>query len=144
MNSAPIRVLVAEDKQSRPSAVKEWLSSRGCQLHVASTFEEVASFLAKEDYDLVLCQYALPDRTAFPLLDWLSGSCSTLVFSAKPARRLRWLPVIEQGERRLDRPPVSDAELVSALESHFQTPPEQDGRGQHRHAVRSQGHSGPA
>jgi hypothetical protein len=72
--------------------------------------------LSQRDFDLVLCQYDLPDRTAFPLLDWLEGSPSTLIFT-RPGRGSRWLPVVERGRRCLDRPLLRTTDLPNALET---------------------------
>ena len=63
----------------------------------------------------MLCQYDLPDRTAFPLLDWLEGAPSTLIFAARSGRSGRWLPVVERGKRCLDRPLLRTTDLPSAL-----------------------------
>jgi DNA-binding response OmpR family regulator len=126
MSSMPVRVLWAEDRPGRSSAVKEWLTNRGCHLQVASTFREVLSLLAQRDFDLVLCQYALPDRTAFPLLDWLAGSQSSLVFAGRFPQRARWLPVIERGERRFDSPPLGQSGLLRVLASYLRRPRWQD------------------
>lgn len=63
----------------------------------------------------MLCQYDLPDRTAFPLLDWLEGSPSTLIFAARSGRNSRWLPVVERGQRCLDRPLLRTSDLPNAL-----------------------------
>lgn len=59
--------------------------------------------MSQEEFGVVLCQYELADQTAFPLLDWLEGSRSTLLFSTRSRRNARWLPVIERNERCLDR-----------------------------------------
>ena len=72
--------------------------------------------MSQREFDLVLCQYELPDRAAFPLLDWLEGSPSTLLFASGAGRRSRWLPVIERGERCLDRPLLKSSDLPDALE----------------------------
>jgi hypothetical protein len=71
--------------------------------------------LSQREFDLVLCQYDLPDRTAFPLVDWLEGSSSTLVVSARSRSGSRWLPVVERGERCLDRPLLQMRDLPNAL-----------------------------
>jgi hypothetical protein len=71
--------------------------------------------MSHTEFDLVLCQYDLPDRTAFPLLDWLDGSRSTLLFSARSGNGAWWLPVIERGRRCLDRPLLATADLPNAL-----------------------------
>ena len=71
--------------------------------------------MSQREFDLVLCQYELPDRTAFPLLDWLEGSRSTLFFSTRAGRGSRWLPVIERGNRCLDRPLLQTKDLPDAF-----------------------------
>lgn len=132
MNSGLVRVLWAEDKPRRPSALRKWLTNRGCRLQVASTFQEVASLLARTDFDLVLCQYALPDRTAFPLFDWLEGSRSSLVFAGRPGKRARWLMVIDRGERRLNGAPLGQSELLTVLEKNIRVSRLQHGHGKER------------
>ena len=119
MNNGPVRVLWAEDKPRRSSAVRKWLTNRGCHLQVASTFQQAARLLAQTDFDFVLCQYALPDRTAFPLLDWLEGSQSSLVFAGRRGKRATWLLVIGRGERRLNGAPLGQSELLTVLEKNI-------------------------
>ena len=116
MNSTPTTVLLAGDTAARSATLRKWLCRRGCYCQFATSFQDACRLMSQREFDLVLCQYELPDRTAFPLLDWLEGSRSTLLFSAKAGRSSsRWLPVIERGKRCLDRPLLQTTDLPNAL-----------------------------
>ena len=108
-------VLLAGDTGARSTILRKWLRKAGCAFQVASSYEDACAWLTRADFDLVLCNYQLVDRTAFPLLDWLEGTRSSLVFCARSGRESTWLPVIERGVRRLDRPALKAANLPSAL-----------------------------
>ena len=116
MNDTGAAVLLVGDTPARSTTVRKWLRKMGCSFCVATCYEGARSWLTQTHFDLVLCNYQLVDRTAFPLLDWLEGSSSSLIFCSKPGRESRWLPVIEHGERRLDRRFLSARNLTSALE----------------------------
>jgi DNA-binding NtrC family response regulator len=103
MNSTGATVLLVGDTAAKSTAIRKWLAKTRCCFRVASSFEDACSWLARTDFDLVLSKYQLSDRTAFPLLDWLEGSASSLIFCAKSSQGSRWLPVIEHGERLLHR-----------------------------------------
>jgi CheY-like chemotaxis protein len=115
MNITPTTVLLAGDTTPRSATLRKWLSRRGCYCQFATSFREACRLMSQTEFDLVLCQYELQDRTAFPLLDWLNGSRATLLFSARAGKRTRWLPVIEHGKRCLDRPLLLTTELPNVL-----------------------------
>jgi hypothetical protein len=48
-----------------------------------ASYRDAFNLVSHTQFDFVLSQYQLPDRTAFPLLDWLVGSFATLFFSAR-------------------------------------------------------------
>lgn len=116
MSSTPITALLIGDTSTRLATLRKWLPHQDCQWQFAASFRDACRMMSQTEFDLVLCQYGLPDRTAFPLLDWLGGSRSTLLFSARVGRVSRWLPVIDHGERCLDRPLLRTADLPNALE----------------------------
>lgn len=115
MSATPTTVLLVGDTSARSATLRKWLRNRDCRWQFAASFQDACSLMSQSEFDLVLCQYDLPDRTAFPLLDWLEGSRSTLLFSAKGRRGSRWLPVIERGERCLDRPLLRTTDLPNTL-----------------------------
>lgn len=103
MSGTPTTVLLVGDTIPRSATLREWLSHSKVQCQFAASFQDACRLMSQKEFDLVLCQYQLSDRTAFPLLDWLNGSRSTLLFSASAGRDSCWLPVIERGKRCLDR-----------------------------------------
>jgi CheY-like chemotaxis protein len=115
MSDTHTTVLLAGDTAARSATLRKWLSHRRCHCQFARSFQDACRLLSQRKFDLVLCQYELPDRTAFPLLDWLEGSPSTLIFAARSGRSSRWLPVVERGKRCLDRPLLRTTDLPSAL-----------------------------
>jgi len=115
MSSIPTTVLLAGDITTRSATLKTWSCHLDCYWQFATTFQDACRLMSQRQFDFVLCQYEVPDRTAFPLLDWLEGSRSTLLFSARTGRGSRWLPVIERGRRCLDRPLLQTTDLPNAL-----------------------------
>jgi len=115
MSGTATNVLLAGDIAMRSATLRKWLGQRGCHCELVTSFEDACRALSQREFNLVLCQYNLRDRTAFPLLDRLEGSPSTLVFSAESRRGSRWLPVIERGKRCLDRPLLRTTDLPVAL-----------------------------
>jgi len=116
MNGALMKVLLAGEPVLRSATLRKWLAQRACCYQFVPSFQDACRLLSQTEFDLVLCQYDLPDRTAFPLLDWLTGSHSTLVFSTRSRRASRWLPVVERGNRSLDWPLLRAEELPDALQ----------------------------
>jgi CheY-like chemotaxis protein len=122
MDSTHMAVLLASNNARRSATLQRWLSDRGCHCQFATSFEGACRLLSQTEFDLVLCQYELPDRTAFPLLDWLDGSRSTLLVSAKSKRGPRWLPLIERGQRCLDWPLLRTTDLPGVLTVMLDSP----------------------
>jgi CheY-like chemotaxis protein len=114
MNGTPTTVLLASDAALRSATLRTWLAQRGCQCQLVASFQQACRELSQREFDLVLCQYNFPDRTAFPLLDWLEGSSSTLIF-ARSGRGKRWLSMVEHGKRCLDRPLLRTNDLPATL-----------------------------
>jgi len=107
-------LLIGETARSSTQLMK-WLSKRGCQCYFATSFRDACNLISRTQFDLVLCQYQLPDRTAFPLLDWLSGSPATLFFSTAVENGCLWLPMLERGERCVGAPLLRSSEFTGAL-----------------------------
>jgi CheY-like chemotaxis protein len=122
MNNTHMTVLLAGDSAGRSARLQRWLGDRGFHCQFATSFAGACRLLAQTEFDLVLCPYELPDRTAFPLLDWLEGSRSTLLVSAKSKRGPRWLPLIEHGQRCLDRPLLRTTDLPGVLREMLDRP----------------------
>jgi len=92
-----------------------WLYKRGCQCHFAMSCQEACSLISHTQFDLVLSQYQLPDRTAFPMLDWLAGSPATLFLSTPVENGCLWLPMLERGKRCVGASLLSSNDMPEAL-----------------------------
>ena len=64
---------------------------------------------------ILLSEYDLPDRTAYPLLEKLIGSTSTLFLSAIVENGFRWVPALLRGRRWPDSHMLRPGELREAL-----------------------------
>jgi CheY-like chemotaxis protein len=129
MKNTPTTVLLVGHSAARSAMLQQWLSDRGCHCQFAASFDDACRLMTEREFDLVLCQYELADRTAFPLLDWLEGSHSTLLFTPRSGNGSRWLPVIERGKRCIDRPLLKATNLANALQEMLDGHSDSDSRG---------------
>lgn len=111
-----IFVLLVGDDVGQSRKLLRWLDSRGCLRQFADSYRNACQLILRTKFDLVICQYQLPDRTAFPLLDLLGGSPATLFFSARVESGCLWLPMLVQGERRVGTALLRSSDLVQALD----------------------------
>ena len=115
MSNRPIMVLLVGEVPGSSLQLLLWLYERGCRCHFATSYQDACSLISHTQFDLVLSQYQLPDRTAFSLLDWLSGSPTTLLLSTVVESGCLWLPMLERGKRCVGAPLVRSSELNEAL-----------------------------
>jgi len=116
MSAKPITVLlVGEPRNSRH--LLQWLNRRGCRCHSAQSYQDACNLTARAQFDLVLSEYQLADRTAFPLLDWFIGSSATLFFSTRVEDGSLWLKMLERGNRSVGAPLLRSIDLTKALAS---------------------------
>ncbi len=80
MDSRGIKVLLVGHTARSSSQLLQWLEKQGCQCHFASSYEDACILISQTAFELVISQFELPDRTAYPLLDRLVGSTATLFF----------------------------------------------------------------
>ena len=80
MRAKPIMVLLVGETTGSSSNVPEWLElttqltsslGRDTLYQFSRSYGEACELIRSTQFDLVLSEYQLPDRTAFPLLDWL-------------------------------------------------------------------------
>jgi CheY-like chemotaxis protein len=97
MPSNPVMVLLVGETARSSSNVLEWLERRGSRCQFSRSYGDACELIRSTQFDLVLSEYQLPDRTAFPLLDWLEGSSATLFFSTRVEDGSLWLKMLERG-----------------------------------------------
>jgi CheY-like chemotaxis protein len=115
MSNRPIMVLLVGEVPKSSFQLLLWLYEQGCRCHFATSYRDACSLISRTQFDLVLSQYQLPDRTAFSLLDWLIGSPATLFLSTVVGNGCLWLPMLERGKRCLGAPLVRSSGLNEAL-----------------------------
>ena len=72
MGIEPVMVLLVGEGARNSLQRLQWLSHRGCSCQVAQSCRDACNLVSRTQFDLVLCQYQLPDRTAFRLVDGLA------------------------------------------------------------------------
>ena len=115
MNSKLIPVLLVGETLKNFPQLLRWLDSRGCRCQLAQSYRDACMRVSCTRFDLVLSQYQLPDRTAFPLLDRLVGSPATLFFCARVEDGSLWLKMLDRGNRCVGAPLLRSDDLTEAL-----------------------------
>ena len=115
MSNRPKMVLLVGEVPRSSVELLLWFYERGCQCHFATSYRDACSLISRTQFDLVLSQYRLPDRTAFSLLDWLIGSPATLFLSTVVESGCLWLPMLERGKRCVGAPLLRSNAFNEAL-----------------------------
>ncbi len=70
MPETALKILLVEDEQAHVELIKRAFSSRSGEVvfHIAHTLKEASALLKKQDYDLVLLDFLLPDGKGIELL----------------------------------------------------------------------------
>ncbi len=116
MSNRPMIVLLVGETPGNSLELLLWLYKRGCRCHFATSFYDACRLISRTEFDLVLSQYQLPDRTAFSLSDWLVGSRATLFLSTEVESGCLWLPILECGKRCIGAPVLRPSDFAEALE----------------------------
>jgi CheY-like chemotaxis protein len=116
MNGQPTMVLLVGDNAKGSIALLQWLKKRGCLCQTARSYRDACDLISSTPFDLVLSEYQLPDRTAFPLLEWLIKSPATLFFCTRVQDGSLWLKMLERGERCIGTAVLRSNDFVGALD----------------------------
>ena len=66
-----LNVLVIDDDALVRKSTRGIIESWGCDVSMASTLQEVKEIHNKADFDLVICDYSLPDGDGIEMHDWI-------------------------------------------------------------------------
>jgi hypothetical protein len=116
MRHNSISVLLVGQTVQRCPELHCWLDNRELRYEYAEFYHDTRSRISRRQFDLVISEYQLPDRTAFPLLDVLAGSPATLFFSRALATDFLWLLMLDRGRRCVGAPVVRSSNLHGALD----------------------------
>lgn len=104
MSVAPPMVLLVGETARSSLHVLQWLKRRGCHSQLAQSYRDACNLMVCTQFDLVLSQYQLPDRTAFPLLEWVEDGSL-------------WLKMLERGKRCVGAPVLRSNDLKNTVAS---------------------------
>jgi hypothetical protein len=82
----PIMVLLVEETAKSSLKLLYWLNSRGCLCQMAQSYRDACNLVSCTPFVLVLSQYQLPDRTAFPVVDRLRISGDSVFLRTRGGR----------------------------------------------------------
>lgn len=117
MRIKPMMVLLVGETARSSSNLLEWLQRRDSCCQSSHSYGDACDLIRSAQFDLVLSEYQLPDRTAFPLLDRLEGSFATLFFSARVEDGSIWLKMLERGRRCVGAPILRSSDLAKVIDS---------------------------
>src|SRR4029077_3118612 len=121
MSVRPLMVLLVGETARSSLHLLQWLNRRGYRCQLAQSYRGACDLISCTQFDLVISEYQLPDRTAFPLLDCLVGSPATLFFSTRIEDGSLWLKMLERGKRCVGAPLLRSSDLTNALVSALDT-----------------------
>jgi len=99
MRNGSISILLVGENLQRCPELHRWLDNQRLLCECAASYQGACSRTSRRQFDLVISEYQLPDRTAFPLLDLLAGSPATLFFSRALENDFLWLLMLDRGRQ---------------------------------------------
>jgi len=96
---ATVEVLLVGQTPGGSAQLIQWLEQRGYHCHFASSCKEACRLVQSRVFELVLSTFELPDRSAYPLLEKLIGTSTTLFFSTIIEDGCLWLPTLIRGKK---------------------------------------------
>ena len=121
MRNGSISILLVGENLQRCPELHRWLDHQRLLCECVASYQGACSRTSRRQFDLVISEYQLPDRTAFPLLDLLAGSPSTVFFSRALENDFLWLLMLDRGRRCIGAPIVRSSKLHGALDSVLYT-----------------------
>jgi two-component system, sensor histidine kinase len=107
-------LLVDDDELVRTSTagmLREW----GCEVLAAASLQEAREHYSGQEFDLLICDYRLPDGTGLEVIDWIESACKrhvpAILISGDTA--LEVLQKVSANECHLLHKPVRPAKLRS-------------------------------
>ena len=121
MRGGSISILLMGENLQHCAELHRWLDNQRLRCECAASYRGGCSRISRRQFDLVISEYQLPDRTAFPLLDLLAGSPATLFFSRALENDFLWVLMLDRGRRCIGAPIVRSSKLHGALDSVLYT-----------------------
>jgi hypothetical protein len=110
------KVLLIGETTNDSSYLAKRLEERGCHCSFTKSYQESASLLRQDGFDLVLSPARLRDCGGASLIDQLSGSGATLFYYHAVERGCWWLPALRRGRECFGSPALRPSEFVTVLD----------------------------
>lgn len=112
-----LRVLVVDDDPLVLTGTGGILSSWGCSVLIAETLQEVMEKYSQSHFDIVICDYRLPDGSGIELADYIENHCeyppAFILVSGDTAPEV--LKAVNERDLHLLHKPVRPAKLRSLI-----------------------------
>ena len=97
MSTTPKVLLIAGDPRG-VSILAARLEKRACEIHSCLSRREANAFVSNQQFDLVISELRMWDRSSDPLATSLIGSRTTLVYAYPAESGCWWLPAVKNGQ----------------------------------------------
>ena len=116
MDVCGVRVLVVGNAARKASILEDYLLKRGCDVCFATSQKDALELLQRNQFDLVLSEFMLPDGTAYQLMPALRGTDTTMFFSNAVEDGCWWMNAIYEGKDHSEDPGMRPAEFRLLLD----------------------------
>ena len=69
-----MKILVAEDEVGLADVIEKWLTKKGHAIEVSHDGEKALGLVKKNQYDIAILDFSLPEKTGLEILDYLKQS----------------------------------------------------------------------
>ena len=89
IGASKIPVLIVEDNPDHATLVKAILEQCGFKtIDIADSISKAFDRIKSRDYELILLDYLLPDGNGLDLLEWVGGSCATIMITSQGSEKV--------------------------------------------------------
>jgi hypothetical protein len=92
------KVLLIAGNPTGVSILAARLEKRACEIHSCLSRTEANAFVSNQQFDLVISELRMWDRSSDPLATSLLGSRTTLVYAYPVETGWWWLPAVRNGQ----------------------------------------------
>ena len=110
------KVLLVGEGMRNTERLTGYLVARGSELQFASSVEDALARIAREPFDLVLCEFKAASGKTSRLISALSGSCCSAYFSLPVEYGCWWIPAAVRGECCLGAAALSSEQAAKRIE----------------------------
>ncbi|SDB99303.1 Response regulator receiver domain-containing protein [Paenibacillus sp. UNCCL117] len=128
----PRKILLADDEEALRFLLTETLADEGYDIMEAADGQEAVELLSENDYDLVILDYMMPERTGVEVCEWLRSqpgsnrNAPVILLTAKALDKDRER-AREAGVTQYIVKPFSPLQLVETVEELIEQRSPQEG-----------------